>query len=74
MMAVGRLAPVPDRFRCGPSEAVQHFRYLLASVEELDRVPQWRALPPDYDRKCYLFAERLRAQASHIIQAGCGDV
>ena len=67
---IGRIAPVPDRFKFAPSNGALHLEYLRFRAEELDAPPAWKKLPPDFDRQCYVAACALRAHGSYLIQVG----
>ena len=67
---IGRLAPVPDRFKFAPSNGALHLEYLRFLAAELDAPPAWKKLPPDYDRQCYQVQCSLRSHAEYLIEAG----
>lgn len=67
---VGRLAPVPDRFRFGPSDGAKRLDFLRMLADELDHFPKWKKLPPDYDVQCYRAALSLRCHAAYLIESG----
>ena len=67
---IGRIAPVPDRFKFAPSNGALHLEYLRFRAEELDAPPAWKKLPPDYDRQCCQVQCSLRSHGSYLIQVG----
>ncbi len=64
------LLPVLDRLRCARSPGAQRMSYLILCAAELDALPACRALPYDYDRRCYDVACQLREQGAYLIAAG----
>lgn len=70
MSEIRRIAPVPDRFKYGPSDGALYLDYLRARADELDAPPAWKKLPPDYDRQCYDAQCSLRRHAVYLIEVG----
>lgn len=67
---IGRLAPVPDRFKFAPSNGALHLEYLRFLAAELDAPPAWKKLPPDFDRQCYDAQCALRRHGAYLIELG----
>jgi len=69
-LGIGRLAPVPDRFRFAPSNGAQRLTYLRMLAADLDAPQRGRKLPSDYDRQCFDVHCQLRTHGAYLIEAG----